>query len=314
MVNVNELMIGDWVEYKGDLIQVEELLQGGINGEWEMWGELSDVMRYDDLHPIPLSDQILEMNGFVCTPTKRGIIWTHPVFRFIIAPVGYHDYIVYNTKADDGKVPVCNLHAVHTLQHLLRLTDGCPSVYNIKVYDTKIIYRKGFEGQNTLDEIEGIEVSLNDGHKALVYPKYAKCQMIRNLFDLEDWNAVEMTKEEALSSSGDKENDELYRINSPAAKYVSQFLTSDFGKRNIPTLAVAKAIVNQMTAIDTQAKKIEGADLLEKNLLYSCSNVWSCSRSGERICYTAKSDGYILSQHVTITYNLCVPCVLDYKE
>lgn len=313
MVNVNELMIGDWVEYKGDLIQVEELLQEGINGEWEMWGELSGVMRYDDLHPIPLSDQILEMNGFVCTPTKRGIIWTHPVFRFIIAPVGYHDYIVYNTKADDGKVPVCNLHAVHTLQHLLRLTDGCPSVYNIKVYDTKIIYRKGFEGQNTLDAIEGIEISLNDGHKALVYPKYARCQMIRDNFDFEDWDAVEMTKKEALSSSGDKENDELYCINSPAAKYVSQFSTFSFGMRDIPTLAVAKAIVNQMTAIDAQARKIEGADLLEKNLMYGCERMWSCARANDRSCYIVNPYGYIYTDHVN-SMGLCVPCVLNCTE
>lgn len=313
MIDYEELTIGDWVEYKGDLIRVEELLQEGINGEWELWGELSGVMCYDDLRPIPLSDKILEMSGFVCAPTKWETIWTHPIFRFIIASEGYPDYIVYNTKEDLGKVPVCKLHAVHTLQHLLRLTDGCPSAYNIKVYDAKIVYRKGFEGQNTLDAIEGIEISLNDGHKALVYPKYARCQMIRDNFDFEDWNAVEMTKKEALSSSGDKENDELYRINSPAAKYVSQFSTFSFGMRDIPTLAVAKAIVNQMMAIDAQARKIEGADLLEKNLMYGCERMWSCARANDRSCYIVNPYGYIYTDSVN-SMGLCVPCVLNYTE
>lgn len=313
MIDYEELTIGDWVEYKGDLIRVEELLQEGINGEWELWGELSGVMCYDDLRPIPLSDKILGMSGFVCAPTKWGTIWTHPIFRFIIASEGYPDYIVYNTKEDLGKVPVCKLHAVHTLQHLLRLTDGCPSAYNIKVYDAKIVYRKGFEGQNTLDAIEGIEISLNDGHKALVYPKYARCQMIRDNFDFEDWNAVEMTKKEALSSSGDKENDELYRINSPAAKYVSQFSTFSFGMRDIPTLAVAKAIVNQMMAIDAQARKIEGADLLEKNLMYGCERMWSCARANDRSCYIVNPYGYIYTDSVN-SMGLCVPCVLNYTE
>ena len=314
MVNVNELMIGDWVKYKGDLIRVEELLQEGINGEWESWGELSGVMRYDDLLPIPLSGKILEMNGFVCIPKKWETIWTHPIFRFIIMSESYPDYIVYNKKEDIGKVPVCKLHYVHTLQHLLRLTGGCPSAYNIEVYDAKIIYRKGLEGKNTLDAIEGIEISLSDGHKALVYPKYAKRQMICSNFDFKDcWNAIEVTEEEALSSSGDKENDELYRHNSPAAKYVSQFSTSSFGMRAIPTLAVAKAIVNQMTTIDAQAKKIEGADLLEKELRYSCDGIWSCSRANDRCCYIVKPYGYIDLQHVN-SMSCCVPCVLNYTE
>lgn len=313
MIDCEELAIGDWVEYKGDLIRVEELLQEGINGEWESWGELSGVMRYDDLLPIPLSNKILEMNGFVCAPTKQGTIWTHPIFRFVIASEDYPDCIVYNTKEEVGKVPICKLHDVHTLQHLLRLTNGCPSANSIKVYDAKIIYRKGFEGQNTLDAIEGIEISLNDGHKALVYPKYAKCQMIYDNFDFEDWDAVEMTKEEALSSSGDKENDELYRINSPAAKYVSQFSTFSFGMRNIPTLAVAKAIVNQMTAIDAQAIKIEDADSLENILYYGCGSIWSCSRVDDRCCYIVKPSGYIYPHYVD-SMSYCVPCVLNYTE
>lgn len=36
----------------------------------------------------------------------------------------------------------------------------------------RIIYKEGSEGQNTLESIEGIEIDLLNGQKALIYPKY----------------------------------------------------------------------------------------------------------------------------------------------
>ena len=41
----------------------------------------------------------------------------------------------------------------------------------------KIIYREGMEGQNKLSCIEGIEIELLNGQKALIYPKYAARRM-----------------------------------------------------------------------------------------------------------------------------------------
>lgn len=38
----------------------------------------------------------------------------------------------------------------------------------------KIIYRKGMEGQNKLSCIEGIEIDLLNGQRALIFPKYSK--------------------------------------------------------------------------------------------------------------------------------------------
>ena len=37
----------------------------------------------------------------------------------------------------------------------------------------KIVYKEGKEGQNKLSSIEGIEINLINGQKALIYPKYA---------------------------------------------------------------------------------------------------------------------------------------------
>lgn len=37
----------------------------------------------------------------------------------------------------------------------------------------RIVYKEGLEGQNRLECIEGIEIGLLNGQKALIYPKYA---------------------------------------------------------------------------------------------------------------------------------------------
>lgn len=37
----------------------------------------------------------------------------------------------------------------------------------------KIVYKKGLEGQNKIDCIEGIEIEMMNGQCALIYPKYA---------------------------------------------------------------------------------------------------------------------------------------------
>ena len=46
----------------------------------------------------------------------------------------------------------------------------------------RIIYKEGLEGQNSLKCIEGIEIDLLNGQKALIYPKYSN----EELLDLKD--------------------------------------------------------------------------------------------------------------------------------
>lgn len=42
----------------------------------------------------------------------------------------------------------------------------------------RIVYKKGLEGQNALECIEGIEINLLNGQKALIYPRYRERVMI----------------------------------------------------------------------------------------------------------------------------------------
>ena len=64
-MKANDLMIGDWVQDKyGNLIQVQEILTDGINGEWDGC-ECYGVEAYnDEIKPIPITSEILKKNGW----------------------------------------------------------------------------------------------------------------------------------------------------------------------------------------------------------------------------------------------------------
>lgn len=64
-MRADELMIGDWVQDRhGNSIQVREILEDGINGEWD-GGECYGVEAYiDEIVPISIDVDILERNGW----------------------------------------------------------------------------------------------------------------------------------------------------------------------------------------------------------------------------------------------------------
>ena len=49
-----------------------------------------------------------------------------------------------------------------------------------------IIYKNGCEGQNRLECIEGIEIDLLNGQKALIYPKYSNEELL-DPKDMDRW-------------------------------------------------------------------------------------------------------------------------------
>lgn len=171
----------------------------------------------------------------------------------------------------------------------------------------KIIYKEGCEGQNKLSCIEGIEIELLNGQKALIYPKYAERQMLTRE-QISKWSAKYETEIEALKVTDTTlATQQLFALDSPAALWVAQFRDPDKCRIFcLPSLLAAMELQHQKAEIDALAETIDGADLLG-DFTYG---VWSCSRAyagGGRCSYGNLG---FASSYVLYHSKLAVPLVL----
>ena len=171
---------------------------------------------------------------------------------------------------------------------------------------SKIIYKKGMEGRNKLSCIEGIEIDLLNGQKALIYPRYAERQMLIPE-QISEWSIKDEMEIEALKvEDTNGKTAVLLNLGSPAAAWVSLFESDKYGNFCLPSLLAAMEIQHQMKEIDALAETIEGADLLRD----FTSSVWSCSRNGASYCWCAIGTyGYAVAGDLYFTY-LAVPTIL----
>gem|GEM_PF-2194402 len=189
----------------------------------------------------------------------------------------------------------------------------------------KIIYKEGCDGQNRLESIEGIEIKMLNGQKALIYPKYAEKEMLKkgdeSKCDVNFVSEIEaLKKKDSNWATG-----ALLRCGSPAAEFVSNFHSDRHGIFGLPTLLAAMEIQDQKKDIDALAETIKGADILRD----FTSGVWSCSRCNSVGGWFAYGYGGFFGPHqffgrepfgppnggfAGINYlygrNLCVPTIL----
>lgn len=153
----------------------------------------------------------------------------------------------------------------------------------------RIIYKNGCEGQNRLECIEGIEIDLLNGQKALIYPKYSNKELL-DPKDRDRWLDAGISETAALRLRDNQAaTAALLEAKSPAARFVTKFTSERFGRFGLPTLLAAMEITEQKGEIDKLAREIDGADLLED----FSSSVWSCSRCNPNYGWVAGgSSGY----------------------
>ena len=174
----------------------------------------------------------------------------------------------------------------------------------------KIIYKEGCEGQNKLSSIEGIEIELLNGQRALIYPKYAERQMLASE-QISKWDAQKETEIEALKVTDTGfETQQLFALDSPAALWVVQFHDPDkYRIFCLPSLLAALEIQYQKADIDALAETIEGADLLRD----FTSGVWSCSRCYSHSGWCGTGDYGFAGKYYLYYSRLVVPTIL-YKH
>ncbi len=169
----------------------------------------------------------------------------------------------------------------------------------------KIIYKEGCEGRNRLESIEGIEIEMLNGQKALIYPKYAEHEMFKD-GEERKWDAMSVTEIKALKKMDNNwPTGVLLKCGSPAGEYVSNFRSDRHGIFGLPTLLAAMEIQDQKKDIDALAETIKGADLLR----HFSSYVWSCSRASKHDGWFASGESGYATYCNLFCHLLCVPAL-----
>lgn len=122
-MDVKSLQIGDYVNYRGQIIKVTSLYDKGGSNEVG-WSDKESVwVNADNVEPIPLTPEILEKNGFV---NDRGIYCWRDENKQItyFSKENNRPYCTYSfVNIESGCIVVNELpiEYVHELQHTLRL-------------------------------------------------------------------------------------------------------------------------------------------------------------------------------------------------
>ncbi len=171
----------------------------------------------------------------------------------------------------------------------------------------RIIYKKGCEGQNRLECIEGIEIELLNKQKALIYPKYSEKVMLTGSDKICNGDSPIETEMEALKREyAGYRTEQLVALDSPAAMWVTQFYADNYGVFALPSLLAAMEIQDQKNEIDELAKTIEGADLL-RNFTH---DVWTCSRYNDNLGWVAVGSFGFADKGYLCGSGLAVPTIL----
>lgn len=173
----------------------------------------------------------------------------------------------------------------------------------------KIIYKIGYEEQNKLSCIEGIEIDLLNGQKALIYPKYSE-EMFLPYKKRVQWKAEEISQIEALKvTDTNNVTQQLLALESPAALWVTKFRSDVHGIFCLPSLLAALELQHQKDDIDALAETIEGADLLRDFTF----GIISCARCDVGDYWSAGEGGRVCSGGMGSLLGLVVPIILYRK-
>lgn len=117
-MKAEELMIGDWVHYRGTNIQVTSLYNKGGSNEIG-WSDKESVwVNGRTVEPIPLTPEILEKNRFIHYTVTDFYMWKEESSE----PIHLDNYNEngWMLRINCDNIP-CECKYVHQLQHALRL-------------------------------------------------------------------------------------------------------------------------------------------------------------------------------------------------
>ena len=119
-----ELMIGDWVMFNGNYLQIAEIYDSGIYARGIM-GNDNRGYPFEDLEPILLTEDILQENGFkhldISSPrdTINRFVWRYSTDSQNI-DLSYNKF-TKDYMLDSFRIHLFPIIYVHELQHALRM-------------------------------------------------------------------------------------------------------------------------------------------------------------------------------------------------
>ncbi len=127
-MKANELQIGDYVNYRGQIIKVTSLYDKGGSNEVG-WSDKESVwVNADNVEPIPVTYEIIEKNRMRVFEHRnpwqeeaKNLIkkWYSKDGKFYVSHYRVGDMFTYTVG--NGVSRICNIRYVHELQHALRL-------------------------------------------------------------------------------------------------------------------------------------------------------------------------------------------------
>ena len=124
-MKANELQIGDYVNYRGQIIKVTSLYDKGGSNEVG-WSDKESVwVNGRCIEPIPLTREILEKNGFKDIGDDTYQLEEKPCWfwvDFFNHQYGCeYDTSTYEYEDDEHRLKLYGIPSVHELQHAMRI-------------------------------------------------------------------------------------------------------------------------------------------------------------------------------------------------
>lgn len=122
-MNVNELMIGDWIEYNNETMEVifnarvTEVGKGYIKTDHTSGDECFE----DEVEPIHITAEILERNGWHFCGDRR---YSNNRITFELLQNADSGFTVLHPADEYGTATIGYVENVHELQHLIRILEG----------------------------------------------------------------------------------------------------------------------------------------------------------------------------------------------
>jgi len=130
MIQATELRIGNYLFHEGDIYRIfSSIDRYGVDLDSEILDRHIALVSYQNLHPIPLTPEILEACGFTNEYEHK---WSHGLVEIIgRMPHFKTGYLLLN--GEERTNWACNYFYLHQLQNLYYALTGKELTYNPKL-------------------------------------------------------------------------------------------------------------------------------------------------------------------------------------